>query len=49
MINAESAGDTDGTLVLHRRDGGSYERPKNIWTRAEALRNRIHHARRHVH
>lgn len=37
----------DGSMVLYKRDTGSYERPKNIWSRAQALRKRIRYARRH--
>lgn len=43
---------SDGSFVtLHRRDAGvgSHERPKNLWTRAEALRKRLRYARRHIH
>lgn len=49
MIDAEQDSGGNAMGFLYRRTVGSYERPKNIWTRAEALRNRLRHARRHLH
>lgn len=48
MVEASHTSD-NAAMAIHRRGSGSHERPKDLFSRAEALRKRLRYARRHFH